>query len=140
MIYGCPRTASVIANNYCTIAKLSKVHFDELCHKNTKLIPKFKEKIFHYDDNVKLFLEKALDSVEYMKNASVEAKHEILFKFKKINFEKGGYLYKINDIATKMYIIQAGTVEIEHKAEGEPFIIERLGRGCILKPQILPAG
>ena len=61
MLYGCPRSASVIANNYCTMAKLKKLHFDELIHKFPKLLPKFKEKIFHYDDNVKLFLEKSLD-------------------------------------------------------------------------------
>lgn len=87
------------------MAKLSKAHFDELCHKNPKMIPKFKEKIFHYDDNVKLFLEKALDSIDYLQNVSVELKHELLYKFKKVNFEKGGFLYKISDIATHMYVI-----------------------------------
>jgi CRP-like cAMP-binding protein len=30
MIYGCSRTASVIANNYCTLSKLTKPHFEEL--------------------------------------------------------------------------------------------------------------
>ena len=30
MIYGCPRTASVSANNYCTLSKLKKLNFEEL--------------------------------------------------------------------------------------------------------------
>lgn len=55
-----------------------------------------------------------------------------MFKLKKMNFEKDGFLYKIDDIATRMYIIQSGTVEIEHKADGERFVIEKLGRGCIV--------
>jgi CRP-like cAMP-binding protein len=122
----------VIANNYCTMAKMSKVHFDELIYKYPKLVPKFKEKIFHYDDNVKLFLEKSLDSIEYLKNTSNEIKHELLYKLKKLNFKKGGSLINFGEVATRMFIIQNGTVEIEHQVENEPFIIEKLTRGCIL--------
>jgi CRP-like cAMP-binding protein len=66
LIYGCARTASVVANNYCTVAKLSKKNFDEMIHKHPKLVDKFKEKIYHYDDNIKLFLEKAFDSINYL--------------------------------------------------------------------------
>jgi CRP-like cAMP-binding protein len=96
------------------------------------LIPKFKQRIFHYDDNVKLFLEKALDSIDYLKNVSIECKHEILYKLKKYNYEKGGFIIQMGDIATKMMIIQNGVVEIEHVAEGEPFVIEKLTRGCVI--------
>lgn len=30
LIYNCPRTATVVANNYCTLAKLTKPHYEEL--------------------------------------------------------------------------------------------------------------
>lgn len=30
LIYGCTRTATVVANNYCTLAKVSKHHFEEI--------------------------------------------------------------------------------------------------------------
>lgn len=103
-----------------------------MIHKYPKLVPKFKEKIYHYDDHVKLFLEKTLDQIDYLKKVNLEVKHEILYKLKKLNFEKGGYLIKINDVATRMYIIQNGVVEIEHTVEEEPFVIERLTRGCVL--------
>ena len=132
MIYGCPRTATVIANNYCTVAKMSKKHFDELIHKFPKLMNKFKDKVYHYDDNVKLFLEKSFDSIDYLHSVPFQVKHELMYKLKKMSFEKDGFLYKIDDVATRMYIIQSGTVEIEHKADGERFVIERLGRGCIV--------
>jgi hypothetical protein len=33
-----------------------------------------------------------------------------MYKLKKMNFEKDGYLFKIDDIATRMYIIQQGEV------------------------------
>ena len=61
MLYGCPRSASVIANNYCTMARISKPKFDELITQYPKLVQKFKEHIQNYNDNVKLFLEKCID-------------------------------------------------------------------------------
>lgn len=30
LLYGCKRTATVIANNYCTLAKLTKPNYDEI--------------------------------------------------------------------------------------------------------------
>ena len=68
----------------------------------------------------------------YFKNLPNSARHEILYKFKKIKLEKGGFIYRNGDIARQMYIIQSGMVEITHSAEGEPFIIERLYRGSII--------
>ena len=55
-----------------------------------------------------------------------------MYKMKKMNFEKDGYLFKIDDTATRMYIIQHGEVHIEHMVEDEVFVIEKLTRGCIL--------
>jgi len=45
---------------------MSKKHFDELIHKFPKLMNKFKDKVYHYEDNVKLFLEKSFDSIDYL--------------------------------------------------------------------------
>lgn len=38
LIYNCTRTATVLANNYCTLAKLTKHHYDELVQKYPELI------------------------------------------------------------------------------------------------------
>jgi CRP-like cAMP-binding protein len=132
MIYGCPRTASVIANNYCTLSRLTKHHFEELVQKYPELISRFKDRVFHYDDHVKLFLEKVIDSISYFKFLSHHAKHEILYKFKRVNFEKGGMLFKIGDIAKQLFVIQSGVVEITHTCEGQPFVIERLYRESVM--------
>lgn len=96
------------------------------------MLEKFKLKIYHYDDNVKLFLEKSLKSIDYLQNVPYQVKHELLYKMKKLNFEKDGFLFKIDDKATRMYIIQQGEVQIEHSIEEEIFAIEKLGRGCII--------
>lgn len=105
MIYHCNRTATVVANNYCSLAKVSKPSLEEIISKYPQITQKFKDKIYHYNDNVKLFLEKMIDQISYFRYLSTQAKHEILYKFKKLNLEKGGFLYKINEIATKLYAI-----------------------------------
>lgn len=55
-----------------------------------------------------------------------------MYNLKKMNFEKDGYLFRIDDTATRMYIIQQGEVQIEHRVDEEIFVIEKLTRGCIL--------
>jgi len=40
-----------------------------------------------------------------LKDVPFHVKHELMYKMKKINFEKDGFLYKIDDVATRMYII-----------------------------------
>jgi len=131
-LFNCKRTATVIANNYCSLAKLSKTNFEEVLNKYPSCIQKFRDKIFHYNDNVKVFLEKCMDKISYFKHLSIQTKHEILYKFYKINLEKGGYLYKINDTASQLFIIQSGCVEVTHTVENEPFVIEKLCRGSII--------
>lgn len=74
------------------------------------MLDKFKLKIYHYDDNVKLFLEKSLHSIDYLRDVPFDVKHELMYKMKKINFERDGYLFKIDEKATRMYIIQQGEV------------------------------
>jgi hypothetical protein len=114
------------------LAKVSKPSFEEIISKYPQLTQKFKDKIYHYNDNVKLFLEKIIDSVSYFRYLSTQAKHEILYKFKKLNLEKGGFLYRMNDIATRLYAIQSGFVEVTHSVEGESFVIEKLHRGSVI--------
>lgn len=54
---------------------------------------------------MKLFLEKCLDQVNYFKHLSTALKHEILYKFKKVNYEKGGYLIRIGDTSKEMFVL-----------------------------------
>lgn len=41
-------------------------------------------------------------------------------------------MYKINDVATRLYAIQSGYVEVTYTVENEPFVIEKLHRGSII--------
>lgn len=73
-----------------------------------------------------------MDSISYMRNLSLSMKHEIMYKMKRMHFEKDGMLFKIDEIATKMFIIQSGVVEIMQHVENEDFSIEKLYRESII--------
>lgn len=57
------RTATVICKNYCTIASLDKVIFDDMCERYPEIFLKLKEKMSEYQDRWKIFLRKLLEGV-----------------------------------------------------------------------------
>lgn len=57
LIYGCHRSATVIANNYTTLAKLNQNEFKDLSSKCPQYLSHLKEQLYHYDDPIKLYLE-----------------------------------------------------------------------------------
>ena len=50
-------------------------------------------------DDIKLFQEKCLEQIDYLADLSTSTRHEIMYKLKKVNYEKGGFLYKLDDEA-----------------------------------------
>jgi len=56
-----------------------------------------------------------------------------MFSFIPLNFEKGSTIFKADDTASAMFIIQNGMVEIYTAMDnGIDFIIERLYRGSVI--------
>lgn len=74
-----------------------------------------------------------MNKVEYFRSLSVLTKQEILYSMERQYFEKGALICRKEEIATQMYLVQSGTVEIvTYDDFKRPFIIERLGRGAII--------
>lgn len=40
-----------------------------------------------------------MNEVSYMREAQIELAHEILYTFKKVTFEKNGYIFKVDEIS-----------------------------------------
>lgn len=60
LIYNCKTTASVIAMKYCTIGKLNKKDFADICHRHPEILKFVKEGIFDYSDKDMRFIKMAL--------------------------------------------------------------------------------
>ena len=94
MIFGCPRTATVVALNYITCATLTRAKYLELIY----LYPKFQFYADHYInykyiDPLKLFLELKLNRLKFFKNLPMNVKNEFIFNMKIESKAKGEYIY-----------------------------------------------
>ena len=136
LIYNCKRTATVESCNYGTLASLKKENFLELQNSTFEnIIEVFKKQICLYDDEVKMFLAFAMEKISYFKYLKLLTKQEIFHSMERVTYEKDALLCKKGDIATKMFVIQDGIVEVACKYAPrieEEFVIERLGRGSII--------
>ena len=136
MIYNCKRSATVESCNYGTLAALKKENFLELQNSTFEnIIEVFKKQICLYDDEVKMFLAFAMEKISYFKYLKLMTKQEIFHSMERVTYEKDALLCKKGDIATKMFVIQDGIIEVACKYAPrieEEFVIERLGRGSII--------
>ncbi len=72
LIYNCKRTATVVANNYCTLAKLPQKKYREAVLKYPNFAEELKQQIFEYDDEIKIFLNTYMGKIDYLQNAERE--------------------------------------------------------------------
>lgn len=138
LVFGCKRTASVVSNNYCTLASLCKPQFTELNNQFENMTNAFKKHACLYDDDIKMFIEKEMDKVPYFRRLSVMTKNNLYFGFTRQTFEKGHFLCKRDAIAQNLILIAEGVVEAScafDRRVKQQFIIERLGRGAIINSQ-----
>ena len=102
--------------NYGTLAALKKENFLELQNSNFEnIIEVFKKQICLYDDEVKMFLAFAMEKISYFKHLKLLTKQEIFHSMERVTYEKDALLCKKGDIATKMFVIQDGIVEVACK-------------------------
>lgn len=82
MLYQCKRSATVIANNYCTCAKINRPNYNELLQIYTNLNDLVKNNIMIYDDPLKIFLEMSLNQIDFFKGLPKHVKNEWIFNMK----------------------------------------------------------
>ena len=69
----------MIANNYCSLAKLSEQDFKKVTMKFPRLMVEMKQQIWAYDDDIKIFLEINLKKISYLQNIPTDIFQEVLF-------------------------------------------------------------
>jgi hypothetical protein len=63
------------------------------------------DKIKEYDDNLKLFFDKVLSSLDYLEGIPEEFMNELIFSFVPEYYEKGSIIFKNDDEADSMFVI-----------------------------------
>lgn len=94
MIYKERRSTSVSSNNYTSMGKIGVDKMGELFFKYPEVKALFLEKIKEYDDNLTLFFQRAVLSIEYLADANMDIQNDIIFSFIPEYFEKGSLVFK----------------------------------------------
>ena len=94
---------------------------------------RFKINVYEYDDSLTRFLLECVDRIDFFQRLDNDTKRDIIFTLKQENFERGALIFKNDEVAKVMFIIQNGIVEILTQMDkGVDFVIERLFRGAVI--------
>ena len=77
LIQNCKRTATVKTNNFSLVASLNKKDFKELSYQYKGFVPKLKQKMKSYDDNLKRFLISIVKIIPFMNDLPIEVEEMI---------------------------------------------------------------
>ena len=91
------------------------------------------KRTIRYDDDLKIFLESALKTIEYLQAVPDETINKIIFSMTFAKFDKGSKIFQVDETSRMMQIIQNGMVEVYTTMDnGVEFVIERLYRGSVI--------
>ena len=73
-----------------------------------------------------------MSKVSYFVDVEDEIKNSIIFNFKFQNFDKDTVIFKAGEIASAVFILSNGILEVIAKIDGEDIVIDRLSNGAII--------
>jgi CRP-like cAMP-binding protein len=92
-LYNSKRSTSVTSTNYTTLALLSEKEVESLF----EIYPFFKAELIkrtiRYDDDLKIFLESALKTIDYLQGVPEETITKIIFSMTFASFDKGSKIF-----------------------------------------------
>lgn len=132
-LYDAKRSTSVTSTNYTTLGKISESEVSNMFEQYPFFREELVKRTIRYDDDLKIFLESALKTIEYLHGVPEETINKIIFSMTFAKFDKGSKIFQVNETSHIMQIIQNGMVEIYTTMDnGVEFVIERLYRGSVI--------
>lgn len=94
LVYGCNRTASVLAVKYSTLAVLTKADYKFIKSEFPDLDEEFKKRIYLYDDRLISFIKESIQKVPYLMKDQIgnDALHDVMFNLNVKKYKKGDIL------------------------------------------------
>ena len=132
MIYGTPRTATVLSKNYSTLAKMSLEVYHDLTTEYPSMVNALKEQIYKYDDSLTMFCKESLERIPFLQGVGNEAVYDVMFSLSKRFCEKGEIIQNVGEDADTMFLVLNGMIELYTYFENHIFVLERLWRGSVM--------
>ena len=108
LVYNIPRTASVMALNHWTLAKLNKAHFDELIVNFPSILSRLKIGTLNYRDKIKLFIQEMLKKIKYFSNLSDPIIEELSYSLDIDTYSPDQLIYTPGTIASDILFLVKG--------------------------------
>lgn len=133
-LYGCKRSATVKAIDYCVYGELDPKETLAIFEMDPAVKRRFeKHAVDTYDDRTRMFLIHSLRQVDYLEDAPFELISELAYTLKWFQLERGSNIFKTDQICNFMFIVCRGTMELTSLVDGNTdFCIERLGKGSVV--------
>ena len=131
MIYRSHRSASVVSQNYNTLAKLSYRSFLNFVNE----YPEFQRELIRhinsvYEEDTKIqFLKKTVRSVPYLAGADPDFLQKVIFSLKPQHVEEGEMVLAVGQKADAIVFVERGVVEVVTRFEGAELVIDLLKSG-----------
>jgi len=131
LIYKSHRSASVVSQNYNTLAKLSYRKFVNFVSE----FPEFEKELIKHisqeysEDTKNEFLKKTVRSVSYLAGADTYFLQKMIFSLKPTHVEEGDLVLAVGQKADAIIFVERGVIEVVTHFEGEEFIIDLLKSG-----------
>ena len=130
LIQNCKRTATVKTNNFSLVASLNKKDFKELSHQFKEFVPKLKQKMKSYDDNLKRFLISIVKIIPFMKDLPIEVEETASYFLNQSFYNKGDVIFKEKEDIDKVIIVSKGRIELCYNIEDQETAIHYLTPGA----------
>jgi CRP-like cAMP-binding protein len=126
----CRRTATVTANNYSTIAYLSKELFYNIFNKNQVALKVLKDGRKNYQDEWKVFMKDNLRYITYMKSLDNDTIEDLTYYLKEEIYQAGDIIFRAGDTVNKVYMIANGEIDIFVKIGKKEVVLDVLYQAC----------
>jgi CRP-like cAMP-binding protein len=104
-LYDSKRSTSVTSTNYTTLGRISETEVNSMFDQYPFFKAELVKRTIRYDDDLKIFLESALKTIEYLHSVPEETINKIIFSMTFAKFDKGSKIFQVNETSHIMQII-----------------------------------
>ena len=92
-LYNSKRSTSVTSTNYTTLGKIAESEVKNLLETYPFLRTELTNRTINYEDDLKIFLESALKTIDYLKDVPDSTINRVIFSMTFAKFDKGSKIF-----------------------------------------------
>lgn len=111
-LFNCPRTSTVIGRNYNIMSNISQQYLKYIISQHPEFHQSLLKCIYSQRDEKKKFIYRAVKSIDFFKNISVDDFHKLMFKMETRIITEKEYILRQGNKIKSIVIVQHGQLEV----------------------------